>query len=115
MPKGNYILHRHSTQSEFVPTSHGVGEKRIIATQAEVGKPITQIARTLLYTGEQVAMHIHPTMDEHFFFMGGECRVFIDGNTYNCVADDYLFIPAGCNHLINVVKDTLILKIGIEK
>lgn len=115
MPKDKVVLHRHSAQIEFVPTSHGVGEKRIIATQTEVGKPITQIARTLLRAGEQVAMHIHPTMDEHFFFMGGECRVSIDNSTYNCVADDYLFIPAGCNHQIDVVKDTLMLTIGIEK
>lgn len=60
-------------------------------------------------------MHIHPTMDEHFFFMDGECCVSIDGTVYNCVADDYLFIPAGCNHEIEVVKDTLMLTIGIEK
>ena len=115
MPKDKDVLHRHSSQIEFVPTSHRVGEKRIIATQVEVGKPITQIARTLLHAGEQVAMHIHPTMDEHFFFMEGECCVTIGGKVYNCVADDYLYIPAGCNHEIEVVKDTLILTIGIER
>ena len=115
MPKDNAVLHRHSAQIEFIPTSHGVGEKRIIATQADVGKPITQIARTLLHAGEHVAIHVHPTMDEHFFFLEGECHVTIDGNTYNCVADDSLFIPAGCNHQIDVVKDTLMLTIGIER
>ena len=115
MPKDKVVLHRHSAKIEFVPTSHGVGEKRIIATQVEVGKPITQIARTLLHAREQVTMHVHPTMDEHFFFIEGECGVSIDGNNYNCVADDYLFIPAGCNHQIDVVKDTLLLTIGIEK
>lgn len=115
MLRDNNVLHRHSDQIDFAPTSHGVGEKRIIATRTEVGKPIAQIARTFLRTGEQVAMHIHPTMDEHFFFMDGECCVSIDGTVYNCVADDYLFIPAGCNHEIEVVKDTLMLTIGIEK
>lgn len=115
MPKDKVVLHRHSAQIESVSTSHGVGEKRIIATQTEVGKPITQIARTLLHAGEQVEMHVHPTMDEHFFFMEGECCVSIDGNTYNCVSDDYLFIPARCSHQIDVVKDTLMLTIGIEK
>lgn len=111
----NNVLHQHSALICPIPTSHGIGEKRVIATQAEVGKPITQIARTLLHAGEQVALHIHPTMDEHFFFIKGNCCVSIEGTTYSCLADDYLFIPAGYNHQINVVEDTLMLTIGIEK
>ena len=115
MPKDNVVLHRRSVQIESVPTSHGVGDKRIIANHTDVGKPITQIARTLLHVGEQVTMHMHPSMDEHFFFREGECCVLIDDIVYKCVADDYLFIPAGCNHQIDVVEDTLMLTIGIEK
>lgn len=115
MLKKNNVLHRHTAEIEYVPTSHGVGEKRVVATQKEVGKPITQIARTLLHTGVQVEKHVHPTMDEHFFFIEGESRVLIDDITYNCVTGDYLFIPAGCNHQIDVINDTLMLTIGIEK
>jgi quercetin dioxygenase-like cupin family protein len=108
------VLHRHAAYIEPQPTSHGVGEKRVIVTQTDIGRPITQIARTLLYSGEEVIKHLHPTMDEHFFFLTGECSVLIDGIIYNCVAEDYLYIPAGCNHQINAETDTLMITIGVE-
>lgn len=107
-------LFRHICDLKPVATSHGVGEKRVIATQETVGKPITQIARTKLQAGEKVEEHAHLTMDEHFFFLSGECVVVLDGVDYVCKADDYLFVPAGCQHWIDVTKETVMITIGIE-
>ena len=98
-----------------VPTSHGIGEKRVIATRNDVGKPVTQIAKIRLKVGEDVEAHIHPTMDEHFFYLSGECNVTIDGVNRFCQAEDYLFIPAGFTHSIHVITDTIMITIGIEK
>ena len=108
------VLLRHICDIEPVATSHGVGEKRVIATQETVGKPVTQIARTKLFAGENVAEHVHPTMDEHFFFLSGECVVILDEVDKVCKADDYLFVPAGCKHQIDVTKETIMITIGIE-
>ena len=114
MPDKREALLRHICEIESVATSHGVGEKRVIATQDTVGKPVTQIARTKLLAGEKVEEHVHPTMNEHFFFLIGECVVTIDGIERVCNSDDYLFVPAGCKHLIDVTKETIMITIGIE-
>ncbi len=103
----------HTANITPVKTSHLVGEKRVIATEDEVNKPITQIARTQLFAKDEVAEHLHPTMDEHFFFLKGESEVNVDGIVYNCIAEDYLYIPAGHNHSIVALSDTEMLTIGI--
>lgn len=108
------VLLRHICEIVPVSTSHGVGEKQVIATQDIVGKPITQIARIKLHAGEKVEEHVHPTMDEHFFFLSGECVVILDGIDKVCKLDDYLFVPAGCKHQIVVTKETVMITIGIE-
>jgi len=113
MLDGENVLLRHIAGIDPIATSHGVGEKRVVATGDEVGAPITQIARTRLKAGDRVEVHVHPTMDEHFFFLEGECLISIDGVVRCCEAEDYLFIPATHAHAIEVKKDTLIITIGI--
>ena len=114
MPEKRVALLRHIGDIETVSTSHGVGEKRVIATHETVGKPVTQIARTKLQEGEKVEDHVHPTMDEHFFFLSGQCVFTLDGINNVCKSDDYLFVPAGCKHRIDVTKETVMITIGIE-
>lgn len=114
MPNGKEVLLRHIAEIAPISTSHGVGEKRILSTHKDVDNTVTQIAHTRLRVGEKVETHVHPTMDEHFFFLGGECEVMMDGKGYRCKADDYLFIPAGHWHAIEVFSDTVMITIGLE-
>lgn len=114
MPDGKDVLLRHIAEIVPVSTSHGVGEKRVVVTREEVGNTVTQLARTRLKAGEEVEAHVHLTMDEHFFFLEGECEVEIDGVVSRCLAEDYLFIPAGHRHAISVKMDTIMITIGLE-
>lgn len=114
MPDGTEVLLRHIAKIAPVSTSHGVGEKRVIATREDVGNTVTQIARTRLKANEKVEAHVHLTMDEHFFFLEGECEVAVDGVVRRCLAEDYLFVPAGHKHAISVKKDTIMITIGLE-
>lgn len=114
MPDGKDVLLRHIAEIAPVNTSHGVGEKRVVVTREDVGNSVTQIARTRLMAGEKVETHVHPTMDEHFFFLEGECEVVMDREVHRCKAEDYLFIPAGHRHAIEVFSDTIMITIGLE-
>lgn len=114
MPDGKEVLLRHIAEIAPVSTSHGVGEKRVVATREDVGNTVTQIARTRLEAGEKVEAHVHLTMDEHFFFLEGECEVAMEGEVHRCKAEDYLFIPAGHRHSIEVFSDTIMITIGLE-
>ena len=113
MPDGKEVLLRHIADIAPVSTSHSVGEKQVLATREDVGNTVTQIARTRLKAGEEVEAHVHPTMDEHFFFLEGECEVVIDGKKHCCEAEDCLFIPAGHKHAISVKTDTIMITIGL--
>lgn len=109
------ILKRNFNDTQSIKTSHGVGDKWVVGTRENVGSPITQIARTRLLSGEKIEAHVHPTMDEHYFLLAGECELTIDGVSYLCHADDYLYIPAGSSHSFYVKKDVIMITIGIEK
>lgn len=103
------------TISDIAPilTGHGVGEKRVLLTKKDHFSPITQIAHTRLVEGTSVGAHTHATMDEHFIFLLGKCRVITDGKELLCEGGQYLFIPAGVNHEINVLTDTELITIGV--
>ena len=113
MSDAQKVLWQHIGDILPVATSHGVGEKRVIAKGEDVGCGITQIARTALKAGESVELHTHPTMAEHFFFLSGLCDVMIEGGCCSCKGGDYLFIPSGCCHQLDINEDTVLITIGI--
>jgi len=113
MHNSKEFLLKHLTDVIPQSTSHGVGVKRVLASPNEVGTPITQIAHTLLKKGEVVEEHFHPTMDEHFYFQSGECKVTIDKKHYVCKSNDYLFVPAGKTHKLEMSSDVSLLTLGI--
>lgn len=49
-----------------IATSHGARIKKVLCTNDEAASNITQIAVSRLKAGEQVAVHVHETMEEHF-------------------------------------------------
>lgn len=57
------------------PTAHGVGQKRVLLSQAETDTNLTQIAVTTLQAGEATEEHSHPTLEECFFFLSGETSI----------------------------------------
>ena len=114
MPDCRDVMWLHIDDIPPVTTSHGVGEKRVLATGEDVGSDVTQIARTLLRSGDKVDEHIHPTMLEHFFILSGKCIITIDNRCYSCTRGDYIFIPAGCCHEIDVIEETTMITIGIK-
>lgn len=100
---------------EIVPvmTGHGIGEKRVLLSMDEHFSCITQIAKTALKAGDIVEKHCHPTMDEHFIFLKGKCKIIIEDEVYNCTAGQYLLLPAATSHRIEVLIDTEMLTIGV--
>lgn len=95
------------------PTNHGTGEKRMLISNEETSTMITQVAVTMLKKGENVEIHSHPTMEEHFIFLEGECETTINGNIIMCSAGTFLKIPANTKHSLSPTTDIRMITIGI--
>lgn len=96
------------------PTAHGVGQKRILLKQAETETSLTQIAVTILQAGEATEEHSHPTMEECFFFLGGEAKLTVEGNTLMCHEGDFVQVKCGERHRLEAVKEMRVLTIGVQ-
>lgn len=109
----NYI-HKNIDALKPIFTSHGVGEKIVLVSSLETSSNITQIAKTRLKTGNIIPEHCHPTMDEHFIILSGQCNVIIDKEAITCKSNSYVMIPSGIQHGIDVIEDTELITIGVE-
>ena len=96
------------------PTAHGVGQKRVLLSQAETDTNLTQIAVTTLQAGEATEEHSHPTMEECFFFLSGEAKLTIEGNSVTCHEGDFVQVKCGEKHRLEAVKEMRVLTIGVQ-
>lgn len=112
MTEKEYLIR---TLGDIVPvhTMHGNGEKRVLIANNETTTLITQVAMTVLKKGENVEEHSHPTMEEHFIFLEGECTAVIDGCKEICKDGTFLKVPAKTTHSLQPNTDIRMITIGI--
>lgn len=88
------------------PTAHGSGVKKVFRSNGEMPSNLTQVAFGSFNKGEKCEEHIHPTMDEYFFFLRGEGVYTIAEKDYELKANIFLEIPAGAPHSLKATSDT---------
>jgi mannose-6-phosphate isomerase-like protein (cupin superfamily) len=81
-------------------TNHGKGEKFVFLTQQDTQTSITQFAFGKLMQGEDVEPHLHPTMEECFYFISGEGEYAIDNIVYAIKPGAFFRIPANTAHAL---------------
>ena len=96
-----------------VATSHGVGRKCILAGAGECGSGVTQAAFGVLAPGEEVGEHIHPTMEEFYFFLDGEAEMHAGGRVFVCRGHTFVKIPPGMPHGMRLKSITRFLYWGV--
>lgn len=87
--------------------------KTVFLSSQETSSSLTQIAITELHKGDFVDIHVHPTMDEHYYFMEGEGFMMIVDEKYICKAGTYLLIPAGYRHSLQACSVIKFITIGV--
>lgn len=85
------------------PTAHGIGQKRVLLSQAETDTDLTQIAVTTLQARETTEEHSHPTMEECFFFLSGEAKLTVEENTLTCHEGDFVQVKCGERHQLEAI------------
>lgn len=107
------VIIRHLSDIAPVSTMHGNGAKRVLVSNNETETLITQVAMTELKAGENVEPHFHPTMEEFFIFLNGECTAVIDGKEELCKEGTFLKVPARTIHSLQPSTDIRMITIGI--
>lgn len=95
-----------------IPTSHGIGFKKVLCLKEETESNITQIAITELKAGDNVATHVHADIEEFFIIEEGKCSFTIDGKKIIVKTGSYIQMPAGVKHSIRAITDVKMITIG---
>jgi len=107
------MIKRDIKEVAAAPTAHGIGLKQVLLAAAETDSAVTQIARTTLRQGEEVEVHVHRTMDEHYYFLGGKGVMVVDDEAVECREGIYLLVPQGTGHALKAESDLTFITIGI--
>lgn len=73
--------------------------------------PHAQLVVMCLNVGEEIGMEVHAAVDQFFRIEEGSGKVVTDGNETSVSAGDAIVIPAGTQHNIINVSETLKLKL----
>lgn len=86
--------------SDIVPavTAHNAGEKFVFINQQDTATAITQFAYGKLLPGENCAAHLHPTMEEFFYFINGKGEYTIKDIVYDITPNTFFHIPVNTIH-----------------
>lgn len=97
-----------------IPTSHGVGRKRVLLSKEESKCSLTQIAITELKAGEVAPAHIHPDMQEAFYVLEGELEMTLDGERNICPQETFIYVDKGTSHELKALTDCRVMTVGCE-
>ena len=81
-----------------VLTVHGEGNKYVFLKNEDSVSALTQFAYGKFVPGEVCAEHLHPTMEECFYFLKGTGIYRIGGEVYPLEPGMFLRIPPGVPH-----------------
>ena len=88
-----------------IPTSHGIGLKQVLIKKELCMSGLEQAAYGFLKAGDKVEEHIHPTMEEFYYFVSGKTKFHIDGDILHCRKGTFVMVPAGLSHFIEVITN----------
>ena len=82
-------------------TSHGSGSKKVLYHGGGEPVKLKQIAYGTLVPGETIPDHLHPDMDEVYYFQSGEGIMTVAQTTYQLLPEVFVYVPAGMVHGIS--------------
>ena len=86
------------SQIEAVSTAHLIGIKKVFLSNSDSQSSLTQFAYGELAAGEKIETHLHPTMEECFFFIAGSGLFFINDEQFVVEKDVFIHVPANTPH-----------------
>jgi mannose-6-phosphate isomerase-like protein (cupin superfamily) len=100
-------LFRSLKELTFDITNHGSGRKKVFLTNDDSDTNLTQFAYGELQPGENCERHLHPTMEECFYFISGSGKYIVGNETYEISSKFFLRVSAGTAHELSCTTETL--------
>lgn len=97
-----------------IQSSHNGISKYVYFKSEECASSITQIAYSFLNKNDVVEQHSHPTMEEVFLILEGECCFVVDGNEVVLSNSDVIKIPPGSLHKIYAKTECKLYYFGVS-
>lgn len=86
-------------------TAHLQGSKKVFLRAADTATTVTQVAYGVFTKKDYCEMHIHPTMEECFYFIRGTGIYTVDTTKIPLKAEVFVRIPAGVTHRLEATGD----------
>lgn len=109
----NEVVCKNLNSLEVESTSHAIGLKRILLKDSECESMLTQAAIGYLLKGDVIGNHVHPTMEEYYFFTKGKAKLTIDNAEYFCKKDTFIKIPKNSMHSLMAITKIEFIYWGI--
>ena len=107
-------LKRNLRDLEQIHSSHNGINKFVFFKADECASSITQIAYSFLKRNDIVEQHSHPTMEEVFLILEGECIFVVEENEVALSSLDVIKIPPGSLHQIYANTDCKFYYFGVS-
>jgi quercetin dioxygenase-like cupin family protein len=109
----NNTIFLQAENVSLVPTSHGVGQKRIFINKDASDSNLMQAALGIMMRGDEIESHLHPTMEEFYYFEEGNVSFIVDDATYNCISGSFIKVPSNTLHSLKVIENARFIYWGI--
>ena len=86
-------------------TAHAQGTKQVFLRNSDTPTSVTQVAYGTFAQTDYCEMHIHPTMEEHFFFLKGKGVYTIGNQDVDLKPGVFIRIPVGVPHRLEATSE----------
>jgi mannose-6-phosphate isomerase-like protein (cupin superfamily) len=92
---------------EAIPTAHAAGMKKVLSKGNIDLTRLTQIAWGSLKPEEEIPLHQHADMEECFFFIKGQGKIFINSREFELSEGVFLIVPPTAEHFLKCTGEQL--------
>lgn len=109
----NDILVKNVSDITEVLTSHGIGSKQILLSNAECDTNLMQVAIGTLKAGDKIEKHIHDSMEEYYYFFSGSVMFHIEKEFFAFDKECFIKVPCKASHWIEVKENCRFIYWGV--
>lgn len=107
------VIYTDLTTIKATKTAHNIGQKQVLADNTGCQSNLMQAAYGKLGEDDVIESHVHPTMEEFYYFTKGEAEFYIGEEVFSCKNGIFIKVPANTSHHIKPLTDIEFIYWGV--